>query len=365
MRFLLLIFLFLIHLPLSSNSLKLLHLTFHRGCATDIEAVSEKLSLDLTTWYIPDLPPYFFDELSQGCAFYNVGHDRAERIWNKHRQYFESFDVILTSDTAPLSRIFLQNQWTKPLIVWVCNRFDYYDAASLDCDFPDREYYDLFSQAATQKNVTIVAYTEVEHIYAKSKNVHLGNFTIQPSGAYVAEWTRSSIPKHILKEETFFLPPYHNETIFLNLFQRCTELGIKSYCGRYNGPTDLRDFKGVIHIPYAWSNLAFFENLHLGIPYFIPSKALMLSFISSGAYFRDPQFAEKFLQVSEWYSDKYSPFIVYFDSWNDLVIKLQTYDFQGNKQRILDLAKKHEEKIFSLWQTVFNNLSDIGESREN
>ena len=365
MRCLLLVFLLLNHLPLSSNSLKVLHLTFHRGCATEIEAVSKKLSLDLTTWYIPELPPYFFDELSQGNAYYNVGHDRAERVWNKHKQYFESFDVILTSDTAPLSRIFLQNQWKKPLIIWVCNRFDYYDAASLDCDFPDKEYYDLFSQAATQKNVTIIAYTEIEHMYAKSQNAHLGNLTIPPSGAYISELTHSSIPQHILKKETFFLPPYHNETVFLNLFQHCTNLGIKSYCGRYNGFADLQDFKGVIHIPYAWSNLAFFENLHLGIPYFIPSKALMLSFISRGAFFRDPQFTEKFLNASEWYSDKYSPFIVYFDSWKDLLVKLNTYDYHGNRQKILNLAKKHEEKVFSSWQTVFDHLSDIEENHEN
>ena len=47
----------------------------------------------------------------------------------------------------------------------------------------------------------------------------------------------------------------------MNLFEFCTTLGIKSYCGRYNGPDDLRDFKGVIHIPYAWSNFALFENM--------------------------------------------------------------------------------------------------------
>lgn len=359
MRFLIPVILLFCPVSLLCNSLKLLHLTFHRGCANDIEFISKKLSLDLTTWYIPDLPPYFFDGVSQGSVLYNIGHDRAERIWNKHRKYFESFDVILTSDIAPLSRIFLQNKWSKPLIIWVCNRFDYYDGASLDSDFPDKEYYRLFSKAAKQKNVTIISYTEIEHIYAKTKGVHLENLTIKPSGGdFITEKKISSIPKAVIKEETYLLPPYHNETIFMNLSEHCRKLGIRNYCGRYNGPKDLQDFKGVIHIPYAWSNLSLFENMHLGIPYFVPSKAFMLSLISKGAHFQDPHLTKKFLSVCEWYSGIYDPFIVYFDSWNDLIEKLDTYDYQGNKEKILDLAMKHQEETLSLWQKIFNNLNN-------
>ena len=149
--------------------LKVLHLTFHRGCAREFTGIAKALGLDLVTWYIPNLPPFFLDGKTTGNALYNVGHQRAQDIWEKHRDFFEQFDLILTSDTAPLSRIFLQNKWTKPLFIWICNRFDYYDGASLDCHFPDQEYYDLFSQAAMLPNVTMIAYTAFEHNYAQRK----------------------------------------------------------------------------------------------------------------------------------------------------------------------------------------------------
>lgn len=204
MHFLMLFFFVIIPGFLFCSPLKVLHLTFHRGCANEIEIVAQRLSLDLTTWYIQELPPYFFDEVSNGSCLYNIGHDRAERIWNKHKAYFELFDIILTSDTAPLSRIFLQNKWAKPLIIWVCNRFDYCDHASLDCDFPDDEYYRLFSQASKQNNVAIIGYTEFEHVYAESKGIHLGNLTIQPSGACTKSSAYSLIPANILKNSTFF-----------------------------------------------------------------------------------------------------------------------------------------------------------------
>ena len=52
-------------------------------------------------------------------------------------------------------------------------------------------------------------------------------------------------------------------------------MGIKVFNGRYNGPKDLAEFAGVIHIPYAWSNLALLEAIQLGIVFFIPSKKFL------------------------------------------------------------------------------------------
>ena len=74
----------------SGTGPKVLHLSFHRGCIKDFEAVARELSLDLTSWYI--LHPgdrSFFDEKRPGNSIYNIGHDRAVRVWKKHKDYFE------------------------------------------------------------------------------------------------------------------------------------------------------------------------------------------------------------------------------------------------------------------------------------
>src|SRR6185437_1116376 len=123
------------------KALKILHLTFHKGCAKEVEAVAQIFGHEVTTWWIPDLTAGSFDGTSSGNALYNIGHDRAERIWNLHKETFQQFDAVITSDTAPLARVFLQNGFTKPLIIWICCRFDYSDQASLDCEFPDPEFY--------------------------------------------------------------------------------------------------------------------------------------------------------------------------------------------------------------------------------
>ena len=60
----------------------------------------------------------------------------------------QAYDVVITSDTAPISRVFLEEQrWEdKSLIVWVCNRFDYSHRPAAH-GFPDPAFYRLMQVA--------------------------------------------------------------------------------------------------------------------------------------------------------------------------------------------------------------------------
>jgi len=342
--------------------LRILHLTFHRSCLNEIESIAKELGLDVEHCFVPDLPPKYFDGVTQGNALYNIDHERAERIWNKHKRLFEDFDAVLVSDTAPLSRIFLQNQWKKPLIIWICNRFDYYDGASLDCHFPDQEYYELFKSAAKQENVTIIAYTAFEHYYAKSKGIDTGNLIITPCCPKIKQAAQSSIPASIEKENTFFLPPYHNEKYFMDFSTFCTQLGIRNYCGRYNGAADLQQFKGIIHLPYTWSSFAFFEMMQLGIPYFVPTIRFFEECAHQGNYFHPnlgTLLEKKLYGLSEWYSSEHQDLITYFDSWEDLKIKIRQADFSKLREKIHSFAAEHKEQMLDRWRGVFANIEGM------
>jgi hypothetical protein len=342
---------------------KVLFLTFNEGQLENFKPMAKALSLDLTGWLVHTLPSKFFDGATEGNALFDISHERADHIWNLHKDYFEIFDCIIVTDTTPLARIFLQNDWKKPLIIWMHNRFDYYDKQSLDCNFPDREYYDLIQAALHKKNVKIIASNAFEHVYAQFKGINTGSLIIPPAG--VPYHHLSLIPENILKEETFFIPPRHNETLFMNLSQILTQLGINSYCGSYNGPHDLKDFKGIIHIPYAWSTVSLFENLSLGIPYFIPSLTFIRELMSKpGFYFQDlPFFTTHNLgHLAEWYNPERSEIFIYFDSWEDLKYKIQHTDFPALREKIKLYAKRYANQILDQWQNVFNSLTPQLES---
>ena len=340
---------------------KILHLTSHKGCVKEIASIAKVLGLDIETWFIPELPPRSFDGVSCGSALYNIGHERAERIWKLHQKTFEQFDAVITSDTAPLARIFLQNGFTKPLIIWICCRFDYCDYESLDCDFPDAEFYQLFNQAHAMENVAVIAYTSFEHYHAREKGVETGALTITPCCPGIPlSLGFSSIPSSIVKEETFFLPPYSNETQFMDLSSHCAALGIPNHRGRYNGPEDLADFKGIIHLPYAWSNLAFFENISFGIPYFIPSRSFLTTLIKQGGYWHtEPAYliCEKQFDLSEWYKPEREEIIVYFNSWEDLKYKINTTDYPLLRKKIRRYAEDYKALMLDRWKKVFSRFN--------
>ena len=265
----------------TKNHPKVLHIGFHLGCIKDFEDVSKELNINLTSWYIFSKPLDYLDGISKDFKVYNVTHDKAQRIWDRHHTYFEQFDIILISDTAPLARAFLQNNFAKPLIVWICNRFDY-DHGGPEEGFPDAQYYDLFKKACTQKNVKIIGYTAYEHTYAQLKGVPSNGMIIKPFGCQETALrydAQSHIPPQIKKKETLFLYPQLRDEQFVFIKSECNRIGIPTYSGKFNGPNDLMDFKGIIYFPYQVSNLVFFEGINRGIIFFVPSKEFFKSLV--------------------------------------------------------------------------------------
>lgn len=329
--------------------MKVLHLSFHTGCQNEIKSVCEQLGITDLTYR------KFDDGITTNCNIYNVGHDRAELAWEKYKDFYNSFDIIITSDTAPISRTFLQNNFEKRLIILVCNRFDYAHQP-VDCNFPDKEYYDLIRSAKDRPNVRIAGYTPFENYYAKHiRNVDIGDIVLKPVGNVSSVYNNNFIETPVdNKKNTLFIPPYHNDKS-CNVEEHLNTLGIPCYIGRYRGPLDLVNFKGVVHIPYAWSNLALFEALSLGIIYFIPTERFLLE-LSHHNFFWSPPFRKEVLHLSEWYHADHKELFVFFDSWEDLAVKINSTNFDEIRSKMKDFYSKHKETHLNQWkQFIFDN----------
>lgn len=348
----------------SVKPLKVLHVSFHLGCIKDFELVGKELGLDVTPWYVLESKESHdrFDSVGDWNAIYNIGHARAQRIWENNKEYFNQFDVIVTSDTAPLSRVFLQNDWQKPLIIWICNRFDYCDWQNSGDNFPDAEYYNLINKAATKKNVKIVGYVAYEHLYARSKGVNTGDLIIKPCGTFETSTrnnTQHSIAASVNKENSFFIPPRLEPHQVEHLKNKCASLGINTYCGAYNGPADLKDFKGVINFPYAWSNLALFENIQLGLPIFVPTIRFLQELAGSPESHMYRFFTHTNYEYSEWYCPEHKDIFIYFDSWADLQHKAQTIDFVQLKEKTKAFGIEHKKEMLKRWTDVFDDARNV------
>jgi len=353
---LLVILFFCVDLGAINRPLKILHMSFHEGCIKDIEEVGRSLGFQITPWLIQrDRSRLEYDgETKLTNDIYNITQERAEKIWRLNKDYFDQFDLIMTSDTAPLSRIFLQNGWNKPLIIWICNRFDYADGASAIGSFPDEAYYDLFRKALKMANVRIVSYTRYEHVHARRKGVEVGNLTINPVGRLARPFDErnSAIPNHINKSDHFFLYPRLETQTEVDLVRTvCSTLGIKVYHGTYNGPEDLTGFRGVIYFPYAWSNLALFENLQQGIVHFVPSEKFIQSVVGQMRVLTTTDF-----ELCDWWSPEFRDYLVYFDSFIDMKHKIEATDYIELKTKILHAGLAHRAEMLERWQKVFDEL---------
>jgi hypothetical protein len=335
--------------------MKVLHLSFHKGCINDINFICNSLNIDCEVlsqnldWNTNKNIPTLFEYNDQ---HYNITKELAIKYWNTYSGYFNTFDCIITSDTAPLSRIFLQNNsWKKKLIIWVCNRFNYANFGIHNKGFPDEEYYTLFREALTNINIHVIAYTQFEIEFCKLYNINIPiHNLIKPSGGISVVYSNIDVYDN---SNTLFIVPYHNETNMMNLQQFLQNYNINCICKKYNGPFELKSYKAVIHIPYALSNLALFEIFQLGIIYFIPSFEFLLTLnnSSSNFWFQDKSYAFKNKEIIEWYNPLYNDLFIYFDSWSDFVNKYNNLDTYIDNQRdkILRFGKIHMNDTLDKW----------------
>ena len=329
--------------------MRILHLSFHTGCHNDITYLVSELNKDR----VKKIKLTFMEFTDGTKNKYNVGHERAEKYYNKHFEYFNTFDVIITSDTAPISRVFLQNGWEKKLIIWINNRFDYCDEATNDCNFPDPEYYDLFREAVNKDNVEIIGYTQFENFYCKNiRNVDIGDNVIKPIGCNSHIYENMNMTKVENKSHKFFVGSYHNDNIMINLTEELEKYNISCYHGRFNGPKDLAEFRGVVHIPYAWSNYSLFEGIQNGIIYFIPSKSFFMELKKDRNFFWSPPYRDENLELSEWYNDENKDCLVYFNNWEDLKIKLYTTNIVKKKAYLKEFGDKHKNTMINRWKLI-------------
>lgn len=372
---------------------KILHLGFHTGVREDLDHLSHVLDLEIDH---EEYPRQGRDD----CAKFNIDDAHAAAIWREHGERWSEYDIVITSDTAPIARPLLQyGTWVdRILIVWVCNRFDYKchgpDHRPLMTDFPEASFYELYANASDGKlgpNVHIVPYTQFEVSYALQYGVNISATVIKPTG--LKSLAPVSEPRYSRKEmgDIYFLLPRHNDRYMQH---QCPLLGLDCFRGPplsmsvplgedeghlglslYSSARELTAFKAVIHIPHAWSNVALFEMLQAGVVVLVPTARFFIelnSCIAWGAWLCEMhsdvddndfiffQNQEDFatvaqLSLSEWWVPSNRDSLIHFDSWEDLVRKTSSLEWKSYANHSEFLQRRmaeHVEETAAQWRKL-------------
>lgn len=337
---------------------RVLHLSHHYGCLKDHQFICNSLKLELESCF-----SLWNTILPQGC--FSMSESLANQIWNKHKEYFQKFDYIITSDTAPLSRIILQNidQFSGQLNIWVCNRFDY----NLE---NDSSYYDIIKFASTHRKVKIIPYTEFERVWMSRFGIETDQETIRPIGLNIdiplSEIETDEIgygdDKRINLDQSgdVLISRYHNDNHFQNSKQLCQSFGLTSHHAKYRGIKELKklvnNYSCFLVFPDQYSKLTAFELMQLSMPVILPSEELLLTLSTKSNYFFGSGVNDQTVKYCEWYNEYYKQFAVYFEDIAGIGEAVQLV--KDNKEKLCSIMKacslSHTNKTINQWKKIYD-----------
>lgn len=149
---------------------------------------------------------------------------------------------------------------------------------------------------------------------------------------------------------------------------------------------DIASYKGIIIIPYNCSTMSIFEHYTANIPLFCPSKEFMKLLYSKHNNFvlseltwnktknlkqgsridcereRDPnmydnyEIMNKWIELSDFYNTEWMPYIVYFDSFEDLEQKMKTVNLEEVSNNMKEFNVIRKQKIYDKWNKVLEKI---------
>lgn len=335
---------------------EILHISHHIGCFRDQQYVLNELGFDVTNHK-------FYD------GVFEITESIANDFWEYHKDQFNDFDYILTSDTAPLSRVFLENQneLNTKVIIWICNRFDYRMENQT-------KYYNLFSHAEDNPNIKIVPYSYFEKIWCKEKGTDImGNQVIRPCGINSSN-LESEIPQTNYFEKMYgnseelpnadvLVPIYHNDNNFFEMKNFLESKNITVYNGNFKHIKNLKKYKAFVHLPDAFSKFLCFELIHAKVPAILPSKKLLFKISKQPNYFFNiwgsggaNLLKEEWIDWCEWYDPNLMGCRLYYDSFEDIPEIIQSIDLNKMEDNFEFGSNYLKENSISKWKNFYKNF---------
>jgi hypothetical protein len=358
----------------STKGLRVGHFSNHLGALRDQAWIFERLGMDVSDFFI---------------RYYDVTAKFAGDYFREHMEVINAFDIVITSDTTPLSRIFLQNlSLLKPrLVIWVCNRLDY--------DVHDEAYISLTKEALARRDskVIYIPYTEYEKNDALERlGVSLTACpTITPHGLQISDVTMTEeVGRHYslkvagtskakidlaqLKKEgkgAIFVTRYQNDQRHVGVPKLFDEHQILYVSGSYSHPDQLRDYSAVVTFPDAMSKFLTFETIQYGVVVVLPSMSWLEKLVHTSKYFFNGDNMGNQPKRALWYENEWYRFPecrIYVSSVDELVevarqLNDNTYPHLAYlKRNMKERAKTLADIVFKKWEIIYSASLNSGKS---
>lgn len=279
----------------------------------------------------------------------NIGSIIQKELWSEYYRQnpqFEDYDGFVV--TYPPIFAMLYAKYRKPIILHIPIRYDY--------PYTDDDVsIGTFNRFLSRNNVIVCANNMLDKKYFEARTKT--NCIYIPS---VCEYTGM---KWNPTREEFLIYDGSRLVQMENVVNRHDMNNHKW--------SDIERFKGIIHFPYQFSTMSFFEQYTAGIPLFYPSKRFLMNLYRSGFPVLDQCFWTRtqhdgygyetmgdHLQYADYYNVEMFPHVIQFDGLAELEEKMYDDKFlQWTHEAMIADNKKNQKMVYDSWYSILEALS--------
>ena len=121
--------------------------------------------------------------------------------------------------------------------------------------------------------------------------------------------------------------------------------------------------KAILHVPYEISTMSIFEQYSANVPMLFPSKQFLKKLVHDGSHRvnsiygpYENQNIEWWIDRADFYDEKNMPYIIYFNSEDDLNEKIKTVDFQQVSKLMGSFNEIRERSIKEKWERLLQSI---------
>lgn len=353
--------------------MKLFNLDCHVSVIADLKQIFENLEHEVTSWSISG-HNWVFGKESKKLDVINPGtwmsldKDMCDRFYDRYKDELSEYDAFLC--TYPPSFSMLYERFNKPVILHIPIRYEvpfHNDKIKWD------EFNQYLRDGIDSGMIIPVANSEYDKRYFE--------FFVERECELIpslCEYTNTkwnpTIDKFLYSSR---LPVNFNTDSIVN----------KESLGRYEW-SDISSYKGIIIIPYNCSTMSIFEYYNSNIPIFCPSKKFMKELYSGYSDFvlceltwnkifnskpgsildcdskNDPNLYNNFdimnnwIEYSDFYNEYWMPHIIYFDSFESIVSKINDTNLYDISNKMKEFNKLRKDMIYDKWSKKLNSIDE-------
>jgi hypothetical protein len=329
---------------------RLFNLDLHISVIEDIRYIFNLLygdNVEITNWSISSHNWVFNKKTANVIginkeSWLNINESMIELFHATYDDYLCTFDGFIVTHTPVFSMLF--EKYKKPILCINSCRFDQPFCAIKSP--MEQVFLTALERMVQSKQLTIVSNNKADAMYLYNATKIVSH--IIPSLCLYTE------APHTPFNMGFII--YGEKRIFPNhtlLIERPTNYSWK----------DLHSYQGIIHVPYEMSTMSIFEQFWSGVPLFFPRKEFYkkcllndtMSFIS--IYSNDKKTLSE-EDIDRWFNqaDFYTlPYINYYDSFEDLIEKIENFEDIEYKCRI-EWISNQKSSILGMWSQILEKV---------